>query len=79
MEAREKQPIPSLHFIPDVRHMPLADRRAVFLDGLRALSQMTGVYVRGAAAAPGALNVDDVPLDYRAPDEWGVFEVRRQR
>lgn len=29
--------------LPDVRHLPLEDRRAVFLDGLRALTQMTGV------------------------------------
>lgn len=66
--------------LPDVRDMPLADRRAVFLDGLRALSQMTGVYVRGAVASvSGALSVNDVPLDYHAPDEWGCAEVSRQR
>lgn len=45
MGAREKQPVPSLHVIPDVRDLPIADRRAVFLDGLRALTQTTGIAV----------------------------------
>lgn len=39
--------------LPDVRDMPLADRRAVFLDGLRALTQMTGVAVDGGDVIPG--------------------------
>lgn len=53
MEASEKQPVPNLHVIPDVRHMPFEDRRAVFLDALRALTQMTGVAVDGGYVIPG--------------------------
>ena len=31
--------------LPDVRDLPIADRRAVFVDALRVLTQMTGVVI----------------------------------
>lgn len=76
MDAREKQPVPSLHVIPDVRHMPIADRREVFLDGLRALTQMTGIVVTVDDEGDeygGMFGLDDIemvgPGKYGPPSE----------
>ena len=44
--------------------MPIEDRREVFLDALRALTQMTGVVVKGAAVPHGGFRLVDGEDDY---------------